>query len=129
MSEEEAVQRALAAWNSGIDAFIEVLSPDIEWHAPPGFPEGDYWQGRDAVAQVLRSVFGSVFSGARVAPAELIRGPGGWLLGGRQSVEHESGMALDWEEFVVIQFEGDAIRRAWVFPDRESALRQAGLAD
>ena len=34
MREEEAVNVALVAWNSGIDAFIERLAPDVEWHAP-----------------------------------------------------------------------------------------------
>jgi hypothetical protein len=38
-------------------------------------------------------------------------------------------MNLEWEEFVVIQLEGDLVRRAWVFSDRESAARQAGLDD
>jgi len=41
MSEEEQVQRILAAWNRGIDAFVEFLAPDVEWCAPPGFPEGE----------------------------------------------------------------------------------------
>ena len=127
MSEEQAVQRALAAWNQGIDAFLERLSPDVEWHAPPGFPDGDVWYGHEAVAQILREVWTSIFKGQPIEPDELIRGRDAWLLGGRQSAKHESGMALEWEEFVVFQMEGDLIRRAWIFMDRESAARQAGL--
>ena len=127
MSEEETVRRILGAWNSGIDVFVECLAPDVEWYAPPGFPEGEMWQGRDAVAGVLRGVFGSVFKGAGVKPEELTRGRDAWLLGGRQTVVHESGMNLEWEEFVVIQLEGEFVRRAWVFSDRESAARQAGV--
>jgi len=36
-------------------------------------------------------------------------------------------MKLEWEEFVVFELEGDLIRRAWIFSDRKSAARQAGL--
>jgi hypothetical protein len=125
--EEETVQRMLTAWNSGIDAFVEMLAPDVEWHAPPGFPEGEVWKGRDAVAGVLRGVFGSVFKGAGVKPSELTRGTAGWLLGGRQTVVHDSGMTIEWEEFVVIELEDDRVRRAWIFTDRAQAARQAGL--
>ena len=127
MNEEQAVQRALGAWNRGIDAFIEVLAPDVEWHAPPGFPEGEVWRGREDVARVLREVWASVFKGQGVEPGELTRGPDGWLVGGRQSATHESGMALQWEEWVVFQLEGELVHRAWIFGDRESAARQAGL--
>ena len=127
MSEEETVRRILAAWNSGIEAFVEFLAPDVEWYAPPDFPEGEVWQGRDAVAEVLRGVFGSVFTGQGVDPDEIVRGRDAWLLGGRQTVVHESGMTLEWEEFVVFQLEGDLVRRSWIFSDRESAARQAGV--
>jgi hypothetical protein len=127
MSEEEEVRRILAAWNSGIDAFVEFLAPDVEWYAPPGFPEGEVWRGRDAVAEVLRGVFGSVFTGHGVDPDEIVRGRDAWLLGGRQTVTHGSGMTLEWEEFVVVQLEDGLVRRSWIFGDRESAARQAGL--
>jgi hypothetical protein len=129
MTEEQAVRRALDAWNQGMDAFVEVLAPDVEWHAPPGFPEGDVWQGREAVSQILREVWTSVFKGQRVEPDELRRGRHAWLLHGRQTAPHESGMTLEWDEFVVFQFEGDLVRRAWIFMDRESAEKQAGLED
>jgi hypothetical protein len=129
MTEEEAVQRVLAAWNEGIDTFLEVLAPDVEWHAPPGFPEGEAWYGHEAVSQILREVWTSVFKGQPIKPDELIRGRDGWLLGGRQSALHESGMKLEWEEFVVFQMEGDLVRAAWIFMDRESAEKQAGLGD
>jgi ketosteroid isomerase-like protein len=129
MDEEAAVQRALAAWNEGIDAFIEVLAPDVEWHAPPGFPEGEVWYGHEAVAGILREVWKSVFRGQGVRPDQIARGREAWMLGGRQTVLHESGMTLEWEEFVVFQLEEGLIRRAWIFMDRETAARQAGLAD
>jgi hypothetical protein len=56
-----------------------------------------------------------------------VRGPGGWLVGGRVFATHHSGTSLDWNSYAVLQFERDLVRRIWVFPDRESAVRQAGL--
>ena len=74
MNEEETVRRILAAWTTGIEAFVEFLAPDVEWYAPPGFPEGEVWKGREAVSEVLRGVFGSVFTGQGVDPDEIVRG-------------------------------------------------------
>jgi predicted ester cyclase len=36
-------------------------------------------------------------------------------------------MKLEWEEFVVMQVDGELISRVWVFYDRAAAERQAGL--
>ena len=36
-------------------------------------------------------------------------------------------MKLEWEEFVVMQVEGDLISRLWVFYELGAAQRQAGL--
>jgi hypothetical protein len=128
MSEEEAIRGAIEAWSErGIEGLLEVLAPDVEWHAPPGFTEGEVWHGRDAVAPVLREQFGSVFRMVRLEPDETVRGPGGWLVGGRVFATHHSGTTLDWNSYAVLQFERDLVRRIWVFPDRESAVRQAGL--
>ena len=85
------------------------------------------WHGRDAVAPVLREQFDSVFRMVRLELAEMVRGPGGWLVGGRVFASHDSGMNLDWTSYAVAQFEGDLVKRVWVFADRESAARQAGL--
>jgi hypothetical protein len=127
MGEEESIQAAIAAWNKSVDDFVALLAPDVEFHAPPGFPDGDTWQGRDAVAPVLREMFGSVFTGVEYKVEDRTRGPGGWLLHARQSVDQERGMKLEWEEFVVMQLSGELISRVWVFYDRESATRKAGL--
>ena len=128
MSEEQAIRRAIEAWSErGVEGLLEVLAPDVEWHAPPGFTEGEVWHGRDAVAPVLREQFGSVFQMVRLEPSETVRGPGGWLVGGRVFATHDSGMTLDWVSYAVMQFEHELVNRIWVFSDRESAVRQAGL--
>ena len=127
MAEEEAIRAAVAAWNTGVDEFVALMSPDVELHAPPGFPDGNTWHGRDEVGAVLREMFGSVFKDVRYDVHDLTHGPGGWLLHARESVQQERGMKLEWEEFTVIQLEGGLICGVWVFYDREAALEQAGL--
>jgi ketosteroid isomerase-like protein len=127
MSEEAVMQRVLEAWNGGVETFLERLAPDVEWHAPRGFPEGEYWRGRDAVAPVLREQFASVFTGARLEPTEVVRGPGGWLVAGRSSASHGDDVTLEWASHVVVQLEGEFVKQVWVFADREGAVRQAGL--
>jgi hypothetical protein len=127
MREEDAIEVAVEAWNSSVDDFVERLTPDVELHAPPGFPDGDMWQGRDAVASVLREMFGSVFTGVEYKVEDKTRGPGGWLLRARESVNQERGMKLEWEEFVVMQVEGELVSRLWVFYELGAAQRQAGI--
>jgi SnoaL-like protein len=127
MREEEALEAMVAAWNTGVDEFVGRLAPDVELHAPPGFPDGDVWQGRDAVASLLHDMFGSVFKDVTYKVEDTTHGPGGWLLRARESVTQERGMKLEWEEFLVVQFEGDVVRRLWVFYELGAAQRQAGL--
>jgi hypothetical protein len=128
MSEEQAIRDAMAAWSDrGVDGLLEVVAPDVEWHAPPGFLEGEVWYGRDAVAPVLREQFDSIFKMVRLELAEMVRGPGGWLIGGRVFASHDSGMNLDWTSYAVALFERDLVKKVWVFVDREPAARQAGI--
>ena len=39
----------------------------------------------------------------------------------------ERGMKLEWQEFVVVQFEDGLVRRLWVFYELDAAERQAGV--
>ncbi len=128
MNEEQAIQAAVEAWNTGVDEFVALLAPDVEFHAPPNFPDGDVIQGRDAVGSTLSEMFGSVFTGVEYRLEDSTRGPGGWLLRARQSVDQQRGMKLEWEEFVVMRFDGELISHVWVFYERDAAERRAGLS-
>lgn len=129
MSEEAVIRSAIDAWNEGgVDAFLAHVTPDVEWHAPPNFPEGELWRGRDAVAGALHEQFGSVFSSGHVETREVTGGPQGWLVSARHSVEGQaSGMDLAWAVYLVLEFEGELISRIWAFLEREPAAAQAGL--
>ena len=129
MNEEATIRAAIDAWNGGgVDAFLECVTDDVEWHAPPNFPEGELWRGRDGVGAALREQFGTVFSSGRVDLRNVTGGSRAWLVEARHSVEGQaSGMDLAWPVFLVLELEGDLIRRMWAFLEREPAARQAGL--
>jgi ketosteroid isomerase-like protein len=63
MSEEnvELARRAILGWNErGVDALVEVLDPEIEWHPPRESMEPGIYRGHDGVRNYLgrlRSVF------------------------------------------------------------------------
>jgi hypothetical protein len=129
MSDEQVIRAAVGAWNDGgVNSFLEHVTDDVEWHAPPNFPEGELWRGRDVVAAALNEQFGTVFSSGRVEVRDLSEGPRGWLLEAQHSVEGQaSGMDLAWRVFLVFELDGEMIRRMWAFLEREPAARQAGL--
>ena len=131
MDEEAAIRAAIDAWNGGgVDAFLECVTDDVEWHAPPNFPEGELWRGRDVVGEALREQFGAVFSSGHVEVRDVTNGSRGWMLEAKHSVEGQaSGMDLAWAVFLVLELEGELISRIWAFLEREPALRQAGLAE
>jgi ketosteroid isomerase-like protein len=52
----EIVRRGYEAFSRGdVDAVLEVLHPDVEWHAPPTLPESGTLHGREAVRRWLES--------------------------------------------------------------------------
>jgi hypothetical protein len=129
MNEEAVIRDAIDAWNAGgVDAYLEHVTPDVEWHAPQGFPDGDLWCGRDAVGAALKEQFGAVLTSGRVKVIRIESGSKGWLVTAHHSVEGQaSGMDLAWEVFLVLELEGKLIRRMWAFLQREDGARQAGI--
>ena len=62
MSDDPAgtVRRAYEAWNGGdMDAFFEIVAPDVEWWPSEQSPEPGPFRGRDALAGFMRSYFDS----------------------------------------------------------------------
>ena len=128
MSEREAIEAAIAAWNEGgPDAFVALLPPDVEWHAPPGFLQGEMWTDRDELGKELREQFASVFTNGHVDLLDVEQGPNGWLICARQSGAHASGIEMEWQTFMVVQFDDGVAKRIWIFFERDEALRQAGI--
>ena len=127
MNEEQLIRDAFDAWNEGgPEAFAKLLPPDIEWHAPPQFPDGGVWHDRESLTEELHEQFGSVFTPGHVELLDATQGPDGWLVTARQSAAHGDSV-MQWMSFMVLQFENGVPKRVWVFLDREPALRLAGI--
>jgi hypothetical protein len=129
VSDEAALRKAIDAWNTGgVDAFMEHVTADVEWHPPPGFLEGELFRGRDAVGAALGDQFGAVFTSGRLKVLEVIEAPNGWFIAAHHSVEGQaSGMDLAWPVFLLLEFDGELISGIWAFLEREQAERQAGI--
>jgi ketosteroid isomerase-like protein len=129
MSDEGAIRGAIDAWNErGVDAFLEHVSPDIEWRPPAGFPQGDVWLGRDELSREMHDQFDELYDSGTVDVRSVEPGPGGWLIAVRHSTHaRSSGMELKWAAWYVWTIEDGLIRRSRIFLDREAAEQEAGL--
>jgi len=59
MSQEnmEVVRRGFATWNAGdMDAYRELLDPEVSWRPPEDWPEPGPYVGRDAVLRQLEQL-------------------------------------------------------------------------
>jgi ketosteroid isomerase-like protein len=129
MSVESIVREAIAATNErGIDGLLEYTTEDVVWHAPPEYPEGGEWHGREALAKAWHAQFDSVFENVHsdVESVEVV--PIGYLASvASHGRAQGSGIELDWHSYFLGALEGDLIKEIWVFNDRAGARRQAGL--
>jgi ketosteroid isomerase-like protein len=129
MSAEDVFPAAMARYNEGgIDAFLEYAAPDIVWHAPPEYPEGQDWHGRETVAKAWHQQFDSVFEEVRVDLGALEAGPKHYLATVRgHGRAHGSRMELDWVSYFVGTPEDGLFKELWVFSNRDEARLAAGL--
>ena len=130
MSEEDQIRNAMRSWNEGgFDAFAQHLAPDAVWHAPPEYPDGDVWRGREAIRESFREQFDAVFSNMGFDITELTKGPKLWFVAARATLHAEgSGMEIESRVFMVLEGEGELATEVWIFFDEAQARAQAGLA-
>ncbi|HET9120579.1 MAG TPA: nuclear transport factor 2 family protein [Solirubrobacterales bacterium] len=132
MSEEnvEIVRAMLDAFNRGdFDASLEFLAEDIEWHDPADVPGAGVHRGPDEVRRFFVAWLGA-WETYTAEAEELIDA------GDRVVVVHhewgrgrESGIEVDNRSANLFELRDGKVVRRWPFPDRESALQAAGLAN
>ena len=129
MSDEDVIRAAVEAWNEGgVEAFLEHVSPDVEWRHPPGFPQGDVWLGREELRREMHDQFDEVYDPGTVVVKSVEHGPGGWVITARHTTHaRSSGMELKWVAWYVWTIEGGLIRRSRIFLDRGEAEREGAL--
>ena len=121
--------RGYEAFNRGdIEASLEILHPEIEWHTyiVPG-PGGGTYHGHDGVRELwadARRIFGEFMNvpeqvfdaGDRVVAFVRVEGVG-----------RESGVAVTARIAHVYSFRDGMVSRVESFEDRDEALRVAGI--
>jgi ketosteroid isomerase-like protein len=131
VSDEQVIRTAVAAWNEGgVDAFLQHVSPDVEWRPPPGFPQGDLWRGREELSRELHDQFGDLFEPGTVEVKSIESGATGSLVSARHHVQAQaSGMDLWWDAWFVWTVEDGLITRSLVFLNRAAAEQAAEVLD
>lgn len=132
MSEEnvELVRLAILGWNErGVDAFIEVLDPEVEWHPPRESMEPGVYRGHEGVRDYFGRLRG-IFEEQRVESVDVT------------SVDQDAVLAVvhivvptakfgridaEWAWLSTLR-DGKAIR-VETFVDRHEAFRVAGLRE
>jgi ketosteroid isomerase-like protein len=117
----EIVQSTYAAYSRGeVDAVLELMHPDVEWHPPPTSVEPQPLRGIDAVRQFLAPNF---FESQSAEPLEVT------VEGNRVLVEARvrargagSGIEIDGIAFHLYAFEDDKVVRFEAYIDRDQAM-------
>lgn len=127
----ELARRAyLAFQRAGVDAILEYLEPEIEWHMWEGFVRSSrVFHGHDGVREVLR-VFEENFDELQTIPRELIdAGDRVVAVVDFVGVEKGSGEPVSWElaQVWTIGEGGDKAVRLEAFGSREEALAALDL--
>ena len=132
MSQEnvDTYKRAVAAVNRrDLDALVEELDPQIEWHSALVGLGSTVYRGTEEVREIFRdadeTLEGMVFEVAEVRDLNdrLL------ALGRLRARGHESGVETDVSFNQVVDFRNAKVWRLWSFLDREDALEAAGLTE
>ena len=121
----EIVRSTYAAYSRGdVDAVLELMHPDVDWHPPPTSVDPQPLRGRDAVREYLAPNF---FDIQRAEPLEVT------VEGNRVLVEAHvqargagSGVVIDGMAWHLYEFEDDLVVRFEAYVDRDQAMAAFG---
>jgi ketosteroid isomerase-like protein len=133
MSEEnvEMVRSLVLGWNDrGVDAFVENVAPDVEFHAPKESMEPGIYRGPDGVRTYWERT-GEPFTERRVESVDVIDVDDTHVIAVVKafvSTPHFAGeVEMNWAWLYTI--ENGLVTRAETFTDRQQALEAAGLSE
>ena len=126
----ELVRRSILGWNEqGVEAFVEVLDPSVEFHPPVESMNPGVYRGHEGV----RDYFGrlsEVVQDQRVESVDVIEVDEDRVIATvrafARSAHFEEEVELRWSYLVVVQ-DGKATH-VQTFVDRAAALEAAGLS-
>ena len=125
----ERIRSGVEAFNRGdIEAVLEGLDQQVEWHVPPMLPEQTVYHGHDGVRELWQSMRDS-FDDFRLVIEEIVdAGDQVMVLAALHGRGTESGIEVETPSFgwVWTQRGGKALR-VDVYPNRAEALQAVGL--
>jgi ketosteroid isomerase-like protein len=133
MSEEnvEMVRSSILGWNDrGVDAFVENVAPDAEFHPPKESFEPGIYRGPDGVRTYWERT-GETFKERRVESVDMIEVDDTRVIAvvkGFATTPHfATEVEMNWALLVTI--ENGLVTRTETFTDRQQALEAAGLSE
>jgi ketosteroid isomerase-like protein len=133
MSEEnvEIVRSSILGWNDrGVDAFVENVAPDVEFHPPKESFEPGIYRGPDGVRTYFDRT-GETFEERRVESVDMIEVDDNRVIAVVKvftTTPHFAGeVEMNWASLVTI--ENGLMTRMETFTDRQQALEAAGLRE
>ena len=127
----EIVLKQVEAWNRGdVDAFVALVSPDVEWEDPMYWSEvSRTYRGKDELREWFRRVL-EPWESFHIE-ADEIREAEDWVLAGGVITARGKGSGVEtqlrgWNVFWV---RDGMITKRQPFLDREQALKAAGLSE
>jgi ketosteroid isomerase-like protein len=132
MSQEnvEIVRRGYDAWNSGdLDAFLQDLDPNVEWHLPEGGLNVGIRRGREAIRQLVED-FLDIWDDLRVEPERFFeRGDQIVVFIRIRGRGKGSGVEMENRAAHVATVRSGKVVRLVVYPERAEALEAVGLSE
>ena len=127
----ELARQLFGRWAEGdLDAVWEQCDPDLEWETSPNLPDAGVYRGRDRVRDFMLEQWEVVWGGPPRMDLEDAFDCGDDVLlfarvRGRAS---HTGIELDVRPAFLATIANGKVTRVRVFPDRDEALRVAGVS-
>ncbi len=106
---------------------MQLFHPECVLTEPAEIVDGASYHGREGIARFFQAVYGEVWDEWRIAPTEIIPGPGGVFAAVHNSGRSKSGVDAEMEVFQAFRFRDGMISEATAWFDRADALKAVGL--
>jgi ketosteroid isomerase-like protein len=133
MSQEnvELARRAFLGWNDrGVEALIDDMDPEVEFHAPKESMSPGVYRGHDGVREYFGRV-GEMFEEQRVEAVDVIDVDDDCVIavirGFGRTPHFEAEVEVNWAWLITVK--DRKATRAMTFTDRRQALEAAGLSE
>jgi ketosteroid isomerase-like protein len=128
----EIVRQASGAWNNGgVDALLQYLDSDVEWHAPRESMEPGIYRGHDGVRDYFRRL-GEMFDEPHAEPLEVIEVDDERVISVIRAIARNERSVVeitaDWAWLITVGANHKGIR-VETFTDKAQALKAVGLVE